>query len=254
MGENRVDIYLSLLLTFIHLIYINMLKKSYKGVIVPEIAASRFGTLKEGVHLVVIKDAVEMRQNQELTLSNDCKIVVGADKSIAIARPCFDQDITSIAFQLKDGTEVIVDRRSNFGWAKLNETFVSRATGEVVMLDAALIAKHGLKEFAYKYYVPNADPNKEVGIEDAAAEAKCFDMLARVYNAVGLAGQEMNPASLIGKELKIKVEVNPFSKPGDKFERYKVSGWYKADANVSTTVEKTVAVAEPAEAPLDLPF
>lgn len=231
-----------------------MLKKSYVGVIVPEIAASRFGTLKEGVHLVVIRDAVEMRQNQELTLSNDCKIVVGADKPITIARPCFDQDITSIAFQLVGGTEVIVDRRSNFGWAKLNETFVSRKTGEVIMLDDAFVQKHGLKEFGGKYYIPNADLNKEVAIEDAAAEAKCFDMLARVYNATGLVGQAMDAKSLIGKELKIKVDINTFAKPGDKFGRYKVTGWYKSDATVSTTVEKTVAVAEPEDVPVDLPF
>jgi len=232
-----------------------MLKKSYVGVIVPEIAESRFGTLKEGVHVVVIKDAIEMRQNQELTLSNDCKVIVGNDKSIAIARPCFDQDITSIAFQLKDGTEVIVDRRSNFGWAKLNETFVSRATGEIVMLDAALIAKHGLKEFGGKYYIPNTNPLKEAGIEDAAAEAKCFDMLARVYNATGLAGQAMDAKSLIGKELKIKVDINTFAKPGDKFGRYKVTGWYPVTANVSTTVEKAIAVTkESADVPVDLPF
>ena len=232
-----------------------MLKKSYVGVIVPEIAASRFGTLKEGVHVVVIKDAIEMRQNQELTLSYACKIVIGNDKPLAVARPCFDQDITSIAFQLKDGTEVIVDRRSNFGWAKLNETFVSRKTGEIIMLDDAFIAKHGLKEFGGKYFIPNADPNKEVAIEDAAAEAKCFDMLARVYNAVGLAGQAMDAKSLIGKELKIKVDINTFAKPGDKFGRYKVTGWYSVNADVHTTVQKTVAVEEPAgEVPADLPF
>lgn len=252
-----------------------MLKKSYVGVIVPEIAASRFGTLKEGVHVVIIKDAIEMRQNQELTLSNDCKIVVGNDKPIAIARPCFDQDITSIAFQLKDGTEVIVDRRSNFGWAKLNETFRTRyqkdivdpTTGEIlhkqgdvdltrdIMLDATFIAKHGLKEFGGKYFIPNANPLKEVGIEDAAAEAKCFDMLARVYNATELAGQAMDAKSLIGKELKIKVDINTFAKPGDKFGRYKVTGWYPVTANVSTTVEKAVAVTEPTEeVPANLPF
>lgn len=231
-----------------------MLKKSFVGVIVPEIAASRFGTLKEGVHVVIIKDAIEMRQNQELTLSNNCNIVIGDDKPIAIARPCFDQDITSIVFQLKDGTEVIVDRRSNFGWAKLNETFVSRKTGEVIMLDDAFVAKHGLKEFGGKYYIPNANLNKEVAIEDAAAEAKCFDMLARVYNAVGLAGQAMDAKSLIGKELKIKVDINQFSKPGDKFGRYKVTGWYPVTADVHTTVQKTAAVEEPTEVPTDLPF
>lgn len=282
-----------------------MFTKSWAGIIVPEVSQNRFGSIKEGVHIVTIKDAKNMYQNDELDLADvTAKIVFKGVKSLAKAHPAFNQDITSIVFQLKGGLPVIVDRRSNCGWAKfgqmfwgrfkddvkdpttgvilhkkgdvktrLTEEYVDIATGEVypigamdpregIMLNEAFVNKHGLILFDGKYYLPVKStkdgkyyPEDAIGIENSSKEQSCEDFMLKVYSACGLAGQEVNPASLIGKELKIKVDINTFAKPGDKFGRYKVTDWYPVTTNVSTTVEKATVVAEePAEVPANLPF
>jgi len=74
-----------------------MLKKSFIGVVIPEMAEARFGSLKEGVHLVVICDAIYAEQNQDLDLADEtARLVKGATKLITKAHPAFNQDITAV--------------------------------------------------------------------------------------------------------------------------------------------------------------
>lgn len=231
-----------------------MLRKDFSGCVVPDVTP-RFGTIGEGIHHVVILDAIRMPQNQKSSLSDDGKIVKGEMKLLDKARPCFDQEVTTMVFQIKGGTNVIFDHRSDFGWAKKNELFTSRKTGEQIMLDQDFINKNGLVEFQGKWYKPNADINKEIGIEDAAKEKDCFNMLSRVYAAAGLVGDVFDPKKLVGRELKINVVVDEFARPGDKFNRFKVAGWYKVDEEVATTAPKAkAAVLATAEVDDDLPF